>query len=69
MVCTAVQGGVTVIQQDTLPLEEELGIRALQFTQAVVLFLTCIRRRENKTFQEEMSLWEGEQLQLCSYQK
>lgn len=62
MVCTAVQGGVTVIQQDTLPLEEELGIRALQFTQAVVLFLTCIRRRENKTFQEEMSLWEGEQL-------
>lgn len=69
MVCTAVQGGVTVIQQDTLPLEEELGIRALRFTQAVVLFLTCIQRRENKTFQEEMSLWEGEQLQLCSYQK
>lgn len=58
-----------MIQQDTLPLEEELGIRALRFTQAVVLFLTCIQRRENKTFQEEMSLWEGEQLQLCSYQK
>lgn len=40
MVCTAVQGGFTMIQQDMLPLEEELVISAAQFTQPVVLFLT-----------------------------
>lgn len=42
MVCTAVWGGFTMIQQDMLPLEEELDISAAQFTQTVVLFLTCV---------------------------
>lgn len=31
-----------MIQKDTLPLEEELVISAAQFTQPVVLFLTCL---------------------------
>lgn len=59
MVCTAVQGGFTMIQKDILPLEEELVISAAQFTQPVVLFLTSVWRRKNKTSQEKLSLWEG----------
>lgn len=41
MACTAVQGGFIMIQQDMLPLEEEL-VSAAQFIQPVVLFLTAV---------------------------
>lgn len=53
-------GSFTMIQKDVLPLQEELVISAAQFIQPVVLFLTPMWWRKNKTFQENLSLWEGE---------